>query len=51
MNRSDLYYLPAEVDYRRERAARKARRGQWWPRNDSATSARTVPGRRNRVIT
>ena len=28
MNRSDLYYLPAEIDYRRARAAKAARRSR-----------------------
>ena len=33
MNRSDVYYLPAELEYRRQRAARAVRRGTRWPRN------------------
>jgi len=40
MNRSDLYYAPAELEYRRRRAIRGAgrstRRGRRWPRNRGA---------------
>jgi hypothetical protein len=40
MNRSDMYYAPAELEYRRQRAARAhgrtTRRGRRWPRNRGA---------------
>ena len=32
MDRMDVYYMPTEIEYRRQRAARSAVRGRRWPR-------------------